>query len=259
MSGASDDWAYEHMGLFSWTTEFWDIVFHATGKRSPTDVWYIPPPPDVELAVCKWTDLHAPGSYAHWEPFDHPQLGQIEIGGCDYTATWTNPPKPLLLAEVAPHVDFAIYQALASPRLEIKLAEAICIGSMGDINIYNVRVGVANTGWLGTTVSKLAEKNKIVLPITLQITGAELVEGVTKVQLGQLAGRSQFCVNGCGKSDGTPDRALSSWIVKGVAGQQVTLTASHPRAGTTEVILSLPVPVVRTPALMKILSPRSKP
>ena len=26
MSGAADDWAYEHLGVFSWTTEFWDAV-----------------------------------------------------------------------------------------------------------------------------------------------------------------------------------------------------------------------------------------
>ena len=26
MSGAADDWAYEHLGVFSWTTEFWDAI-----------------------------------------------------------------------------------------------------------------------------------------------------------------------------------------------------------------------------------------
>jgi len=41
MSGASDDWAYEHVGALSWTTEFWDIIFHAKGTTSPTDVWCV--------------------------------------------------------------------------------------------------------------------------------------------------------------------------------------------------------------------------
>jgi hypothetical protein len=27
MSGAADDFMYEHLGVFSWTTEFWDIVY----------------------------------------------------------------------------------------------------------------------------------------------------------------------------------------------------------------------------------------
>ena len=33
MSGAADDWAYEHLGVFSWTTEFWDVVEAATGTK----------------------------------------------------------------------------------------------------------------------------------------------------------------------------------------------------------------------------------
>ena len=41
MGGAGDDWAYEHLGVFSWTTEFWDAIFAATGDHSPTDIWYV--------------------------------------------------------------------------------------------------------------------------------------------------------------------------------------------------------------------------
>jgi hypothetical protein len=41
MGGAGDDWAYDHLGVYSWTTEFWDAIYHATGEHSPTDVWYV--------------------------------------------------------------------------------------------------------------------------------------------------------------------------------------------------------------------------
>ena len=34
MSGAADDWAYEHLGVYGWTTEFWDIVHAATGNQA---------------------------------------------------------------------------------------------------------------------------------------------------------------------------------------------------------------------------------
>ena len=57
---------------------------------------------------------------------------------------------------------FAIYQALASPRLEIKQATAVSLGG----GVYKVEIGVANTGWLGTEISEWAQKNKIVLPLT---------------------------------------------------------------------------------------------
>jgi hypothetical protein len=61
MSGAADDYCYEHLGIFAWTTEFWDVIFHATGKRASTKIWYIGPTVEENLAICKWSDEHAPG------------------------------------------------------------------------------------------------------------------------------------------------------------------------------------------------------
>lgn len=235
MSGAGDDWAYEHIGVYSWTTEFWDIIFAATGEHSPTTIWYLGPTSEQEIAVCRWTDTHAPGSYSAWRRFDHPQLGNIEIGGCDMFRTWINAPASKLRAEVEPHVKFALYQALASPRLEIKLAEAESLG--GDV--WRVRVGIANTGWLNTEVTAWAKNHKIVLPITLDIAGATPIEGGSRVKLGQLVGRVAFAVNGDGKSDGTPDRALHSWLVRGKRGDAVTITAAHQRAGTVTTSVTL--------------------
>ncbi len=235
MSGAGDDWAYDHLGVISWTTEFWDAIFAATGDRSPTDIWYVGPTPEQELAVCRWTDTHAPGSYSNWYSFDHPQLGKIELGGADSFRIWSNAPPSKLRDEVAPHAKFAVYQALASPRLEIKLADA---ESLGD-NTWRVRVGIANTGWLGTEITAFANKNKIVLPLTAEISGAIPVEGGVRVKLGQLAGRSAFRVSGDGKSDGTPDRVLHSWLVRANRGETVTVTAYHQRAGTATVSIVL--------------------
>ena len=56
MSGASDDWAYEHLGVFGWTTEFWDIVHAATGTKVSTKSWYIGATDEQSLAVLQWLD-----------------------------------------------------------------------------------------------------------------------------------------------------------------------------------------------------------
>jgi hypothetical protein len=229
MSGAGDDWAYEHLGVFGWTTEFWDAIYHATGDHSPTDIWYVGPTPAQELAVCRWSDTHAPGSYSPWKKFDHPQLGSIEIGGADWFHLWTNAPSKMLRQEVAPHAKFAVYQALASPRIEIKLIE---MQHRGD-GMWSVRVGIANTGWLSTQVTSWADKHQIVLPLIASISGATVVEGSTRAKLGQLDGRVRFRVSGDAKSDGTPDRVTHTWLVSGRPGDVVTVTAQHQRAGTT--------------------------
>ena len=120
MSGAADDWAYEHLGVYSWTTELWDVIAAATGERAHPDVWVTGPTPEQELAILRWADEHHPGElFVDWYPFDHPQLGPIELGGWWWLHSWTNPPAARLEAEVAPHADFAVFQALAAPALAV--------------------------------------------------------------------------------------------------------------------------------------------
>lgn len=236
MSGAGDDWAYEHLGVFAWTTEFWDALHAATGEHSPTDIWYVGPTPEQELAVCKWSDIHAPGSYVPWRHFEHPQLGPIEIGGADSFRIWTNAPASHLKQTVEHHATFAVYQALASPLLEIK---RLHVERVGD-DLWRVVIGIANTGWLGTEVSALARKSRVVLPITADIHGAEPLDGPTRVQLGQLDGRVKFRISGDAKSDGTPDRIQHTWLVRGSAGATVTIRVTHQRAGSVEASIALP-------------------
>ncbi|MFM7666194.1 MAG: M14 family metallopeptidase [Actinomycetota bacterium] len=240
MGGAGDDWAYDHLGVYSWTTEFWDAIYRATGEHSPNDVWYVGPTPAQDLAVCKWSDTHAPGSYVAWYPYTHPQLGAIELGGFNALYIWTNAPASCLKDEVAPHAEVAIFQAMAAPRLEIKLADATSLG--GDM--WRVRVGVANTGWLPTTVTQHARSKKIVLPATVEISrsgagGVDLVEGEARVRIGQLEGRAKFLLDDGAMSDGTPDRHLHSWLVRATNGTTFTVTASHQRAGTVSTTVTL--------------------
>ena len=66
MSGASDDWAYEHLGIFGWTTEFWDIVHAATGEKQSTHFWYTGPTDGERLAVLRWLDEHSTDEERRW-------------------------------------------------------------------------------------------------------------------------------------------------------------------------------------------------
>ncbi len=233
MAGASDDWAFEHLGVYSWTTEYWDLIHAATGERSSTDIWFLGPTAAQELACLRWIDTNHPDHYAPWTPFEHPQLGLLEIGGWDWLHTWTNPPLPCLAAEIAPHADFAIFQALASPAIEILKAKATRIGE----DAWLVETGIANTGWLATTVTEHARKQHLVLPLVAEITGADVVGGTGRRELGQLSGRSALQFSGA--SDGTPDRVLAKWTVRATPGTSVDVTARHPRGGVARATIEL--------------------
>jgi len=229
MSGAADDWAYEHLGVYSWTTEFWDAVHAATGVRASTHVWYLGLTPDEELAIARWSDQHGE-HYVPWRPFEHPQLGPVEIGGADWFRVLSNAPAPLLEAEVAPHARFAVHQALASPRLQVVHDRVTPLGP----GVWRVEAGVANTGWLPTTVTARAAKEGLVRPVVAELSlpdGAAIVGGPNRQVLGQLQGRSAYRLNGGVQNDGTPDRALASWVVEAPAGAELEVVAVHDRAG----------------------------
>jgi murein tripeptide amidase MpaA len=236
MSGASDDWAYEHLGVFAWTTEFWDLVHAATGSKQSTHFWYTGPTDDERLAVARWLDQFdddATRGFVDWYPFEHPQLGPVELGGWNSLHSWTNPPASMLLAEVDPHADFAVAQALAAPCLRIVNTAVDAVGP----TTWRVTVGVANTGWLPTTVTTSAATHGLVRPIHADLDGATVLDGPARRELGQLGGASSARFsNG---TDGTPDRATCSWLVEAASGTEVTLAVRHQRAGTHTVAVVL--------------------
>ena len=234
MSGAADDWVYEHLGVYGWTTEFWDVIHAATGTKQSTHFWYVGPTEAEEVAVLRWAEEHGhDGVFVDWYPFDHPQLGPVELGGWDHMRSWTNPPLALLAAEVRPHAEFAVHQALASPALAVAHTAAVALGA----DTWRVELGIANTGWLPTDVTAHARKSHMVLPLVATVEGADVLGGPARLELGQLEGRSSARFSG--RNDGTPDRALATWVVRAPAGSEVHLTASHQRAGRVEATVVL--------------------
>ena len=83
------------------------------------------------------------------------------------------------------------------------------------------------------------------LPLTAELqlpAGAEIVNGVNRQQLGQLSGRNSYLLDGGSRNDGTPDRVLARWLVRSLSaggGADVTVTATHPRAGQQTRVITL--------------------
>jgi hypothetical protein len=137
-------WTVEHLGVYSFTTEFWDVVHVATGHRCSKRWWWLGHSVDEELAIAQWADANAPGTYVSWYTWSHPQLGTVELGGPNYFVLKENPPPHLLKAEVVPHAEFALKHAMMSPRLEILMFTATNLGKHQQDesqNIWQIRVG----------------------------------------------------------------------------------------------------------------------
>jgi hypothetical protein len=242
MRGAFDDWLYDQLGVFAWTTEFW-----SPQRQAGVDIgmrfieWWKDHPIEDDVKMLEWSDRELGGTaYVDWYPFDHPQLGPVEIGGWDYMNGLGNVPLHLLEHEVAPHSDWAVQLALISPRLEVRSLRSEPVGS----GAHRVVLVLHNTGWMPTNVSQKAIDRKAVGPLEVDIElpeGARLASGEPHLELGQLGGRARsISMLGWGAAnEPSGERTRCEWVVEAPAGTRVSVTARHPRAGVcrAEIVL----------------------
>lgn len=237
ITGVFDDWLYDHLGIFGWTTELWSPTQQA-GISAPKPIdWFREHPVEDDLTMLRWNDekLGSRG-FAEWKPFEHPQLGPVEIGGWDPIYAFRNPPVEYLEAEVKPHADWLVWHALISPRLELFSLDAQPLGG----ETYRVRLVVHNTGWLPSYVTKKALERKICRGVVAEIAlpeGATLATGLARLEGPQLEGRAYKSPGG--GADPTDDRAKFEWIVRARAGTELHVAAKHDRAGTVRASIHL--------------------
>ncbi len=228
------DWIYEHLGQFFWTVEIWAPVREAGVQDYHFIDWYREHPPEDDLKLIAWSDRELEGKgYVSWYPFEHPQLGPVELGGWDKLATFRNPPAKYIEREVARFPRWLTWQALTLPRLEILRVDVERLGE----DTWKVRLAVQNAGYLPSYVTKRALERKVVRGVIYQIElpgAAKLVAGKARVEGGQLEGRaSKASLQAFLPSlDLTGDRGQCEWTVRAPVGTRVGVSARHDRAGS---------------------------
>jgi len=118
-SGVLDDWCYEQLGLFAFTPELWDLIGRAAPEFKGKG-WRLSPQDrqQLELALLRWCDRELAGQgFIRWHKVEHPQLGEVEIGGWEMKELRQNPPPRFLEAECHKINQFAISYALALPEV----------------------------------------------------------------------------------------------------------------------------------------------
>lgn len=241
MTGAFDDWAFDHLGIFAWTVEIWSPQRQAGIKEFKFIDWFREHSFEDDLKMLKWSDDKLGGKgYIDWYPFDHPQLGQVELGGWNMLHAYRNPPPEYLEQEIAPFANWAVWHLLISPRLELLEASAQSLGE----GAFRVRLVLQNSGWLPSYVTKKALEKKTSRAIVCEIElpdGATLETGKPRQEIGQLEGRAYkpSSIAGWGVGDPTSDRAKMEWVIRAPQGGTVKVVARHDRAGTVRAEIKL--------------------
>jgi murein tripeptide amidase MpaA len=232
ISGAFD-WIYEHLGMFMWTVEIWNPKKEAGIDNKEWIHWFRDHPVEDDLKMLHWSDRELDGrGHVDWRPFDHPQLGPVELGGWNKAKAFNNPPPHRLEAEIARFPQWLLWQALVSPKLELREVRVEPVGA----DTWRVRLVVQNTGWLPTYVTKMALKHRLLRGVLAEIAlpaGASLVDGRPREELGELEGWAYLHtgISFWPNRLPTADRAHVDWIVRAPAGTEARFTAWHERAG----------------------------
>jgi murein tripeptide amidase MpaA len=239
----TQDWVYEHLGALFWTVELWAPNKEAGITGYKWVDWYRDHPVEDDLKLLKWSDEHCAGlAHVNWQPFKHPQLGDVEIGGWDKMNYWRNPPPHLREREVARFPAWMTQIALSLPKLELLRTEVRALGT----DTWRVRFAVANAGYLPAYVTKRALERKTVRGVMFEIhlpeqADVSLVSGKHREEGPQLEGHAPkvsqqaFLPN----RDVTADRAVGEWVVRAPKGTRIGLTARADRAGVVRAEVAL--------------------
>jgi hypothetical protein len=221
--GGTLDWAHDALGVISFTNELW------ASNQFYSEAWGDDAPLPEEMQQLFFSDRLGMGAwFKDWEPYDHPTLGEVEIGG--FSSKWfgrTTP--PFMLQELAHrNAMFALFHADHMPLLAWGDVEVERLGG----STFKVTASIRNDRVIPTR-SDAARMYRSGLPDRFSLTGVTVQTG--GLAAGELGDRIAV-VDGDASTlhieGGVPGfgDVTASWIVTGSG--DVTLTYVSQKGGT---------------------------
>jgi hypothetical protein len=224
-------------GIPAYTLELWNPYgFAGVSLEKPAEFFSKPDPVIVRALVDKFASL--PDAVMPWAPYEHPQLGSVELGGIDYYRTVRNPPLSELPQECERGFQVADRLLRATPKLHVSIETE----SIGD-GMWRITAVVQNLGYLSTSSLVHADEIQRVPPPRLDLSvgeGVEIIEGEPTQLLGQLDGWGARQV-GAGRHSLYPglgsgaQRVQVRWLVRGQGVATVRWASARAGSGRTEV------------------------
>jgi murein tripeptide amidase MpaA len=239
--GSLMQWAYDEFGILTFSTELWNPEL-AAGIAEPAKYQVRARSTDDELQLLEYNDKHLGGKgFVEWTPFDHPQLGKVEIGGWTHMFTFRNPP-PVSMAEseeatqflqdtIHTNCLFTLKHAACAPRVVIERVEVEPV----EANIFKISALIANHGYLPTYLTQRALQHDAAGTVQTALEakeGVALIMGAQTQDIGHLAGRDER------KATWSPwlrqwnqTRKPVEWVVRAPSGTAISIVARAERAG----------------------------
>lgn len=176
-----------------------------------------------DLYKLKWSDSQLNGKgFVEWTSFQHPTLGDVEVGGfVPYMKT--NPPPSQMKKTITFHTDFYLDLMGRLPDLNIHKSEVKTL----DENMYRVKLYLSNTGWFPTSTAQ-GRRARIAWPIRVEVE----TSGNQKIFSGEKIANIPY-IGGSGNV-----RKLE-WTIRGNKGSKIKIKAWAPKLGSVSTSIVL--------------------
>ena len=161
-------------------------------------------------------------AFVDWTPFDHPDLGQVEIGGFRPFAV-INPPAAQLPELGRKHGEFVARLAGMLPQVRVAGTEVTSHGG----GVFTVSVTVENAGYFPTAlqhgvIARAVDATtvQIQVPPEAVLTGADKTHRITRLE-------------------GSGAREQVTWVIRGRQGATVEIRVRAEKGGTSTTTVTL--------------------
>ena len=216
--GTLISWAYWDFSVVGFVPEFWG----GFGSDYDNDGTIT----ESELLLWVQKELGGEG-FVNWAPYQHPQLGAVEIGGWKTKFVRQNPPPKFLKTEIEKYVPWMLWLAEISPHVVINKVSTSELNSGG---LIKVNVELANVGYLPTNLTQRAIDASIAVPVRamVDLQDAELISGEQRADIGHLQG-----MRDARRDDSIDSRRLIEYIVRITGPKPVFKITVHSEKGGT--------------------------
>jgi hypothetical protein len=234
-AGAFFEFGYYQYGVPSFSAPGWGITAPAAGAPGPGrgagpggEAAQAGGPEAAaagaayDLRLLRWMDAEGIDGFVNWQPFRHPTLGDVEIGGFRPYA-YSNPPAERIADLGKVHIEFVTHLSSLFPKVGVADTSVASLGG----GLYRVKATIENSGFLPTAMAQ-GVRSRSVRPtmVQLQVPPEDIVSGAAKTNyVPTLAGSGR--------------RQSYEWIIKGKPGATVDVRVMSHKGGTVVEKLTL--------------------
>lgn len=207
-AGAFFEWGYYQHGVPSFSTQGWALP-EAEGDT-------------FDQRLLSAMESAGVDAFVDWEPFDHPTLGEVEIGGFrPYEVV--NPPAAQIPDLGESHGAFIARLGGMLPRVTFAETSVEPIGG----GLWQVEATIENSGYFPTSLTHgLVSRTINATLVQIGVDSDDVVSGDSKTARQ-------------GRLDGSGATATFRWVIRGEAGQTIELTSRAQKGGLDSTTVTL--------------------